>query len=260
MSTPSPLVELDALTKSYREGNQERTVLQDVSLRLAKGDFSVLMGRSGAGKSTLLNLISGIDRPTSGRVRIGDTDLTDKTETERTRFRRAHVGFVFQSFNLISTLTVGENVRLPLEEFTELTDKAMDMAAMLKLRLVGVADAARQMPADLSGGMQKRVALARAAAMDPSILFLDEPSEGLDPVASGQLDRLIVDLSQNLDTTFVIISHKLSTIFHVADRAALFHEEEKGVIARGKPARLRDEAEDPRVRTFFRSDVEASEP
>jgi len=221
MSTPSPLVELDALTKSYREGNQERTVLQDVSLRLAKGDFSVLMGRSGAGKSTLLNLISGIDRPTSGRVRIGDTDLTDKTETERTRFRRAHVGFVFQSFNLISTLTVGENVRLPLELAGESPRADRDRAESM-LDRVGLADRADQFPDRLSGGEQQRVAVARALAHEPLLVLADEPTGNLDYDTGQAVLTLLSDLVTDTGTTLLVATHD-PEVLPRADRVLHLH-------------------------------------
>ena len=221
MSASSPLVELDGLTKTYREGTQERTVLKDVSLRLAKGDFSVLMGRSGAGKSTLLNLISGIDRPTAGRVRIGDTDLTDKTETERTLFRRAHVGFVFQSFNLISTLTVGENVRLPLELAGESPRADRDRAGAM-LERVGLADRADQFPDRLSGGEQQRVAVARALAHEPLLVLADEPTGNLDYDTGQAVLTLLSDLVTDTGTTLLVATHD-PEVLPRADRVLHLH-------------------------------------
>ncbi|PSQ89580.1 MAG: ABC transporter ATP-binding protein, partial [Bacteroidetes bacterium QH_2_63_10] len=205
--TDSPsLVELDALTKTYREGDQDRTVLQDVSLRLERGAFSVLMGRSGAGKSTLLNLISGIDLPTSGHVRIGDTDLTEKSETERTKFRRANIGFIFQSFNLISTLTVGENVRLPLELAGE-APRANRSEAQAMLDRVGLADRADDFPDRLSGGEQQRVAVARALAHDPLLVLADEPTGNLDYETGQAVLTLLGDLVRETDTTLLVATH-----------------------------------------------------
>jgi putative ABC transport system ATP-binding protein len=221
MSASSPLVELDGLTKTYREGTQERTVLQDVSLRLARGDFSVLMGRSGAGKSTLLNLISGIDRPTSGRVRIGDTDLTDKTETERTLFRRTHVGFVFQSFNLISTLTVGENVRLPLELAGESPRADRDRAGAM-LERVGLADRADQFPDRLSGGEQQRVAVARALVHEPLLVLADEPTGNLDYDTGQAVLTLLSDLVTDTGTTLLVATHD-PEVLPRADRVLHLH-------------------------------------
>jgi len=221
MAQSSSLVDLDDLTKTYREGDRERTVLQNVSLRLAEGAFSVLMGRSGAGKSTLLNLISGIDRPTSGRVRIGDTDLTEKTETERTRFRRAHVGFVFQSFNLISTLTVGENVRLPLELAGGAPQAESDRADAM-LERVGLADRADQFPDRLSGGEQQRVAVARALAHEPLLVLADEPTGNLDYETGQAVLTLLSDLVTDTGTTLLVATHD-PEVLPRADRVLHLH-------------------------------------
>jgi putative ABC transport system ATP-binding protein len=220
--TDSPsLVELDALTKTYREGDQDRTVLQDVSLRLERGAFSVLMGRSGAGKSTLLNLISGIDLPTSGHVRIGDTDLTEKSETERTKFRRANIGFIFQSFNLISTLTVGENVRLPLELAGE-APRANRSEAQAMLDRVGLADRADDFPDRLSGGEQQRVAVARALAHDPLLVLADEPTGNLDYETGQAVLTLLGDLVRETDTTLLVATHD-PEVLPRADRVLHLH-------------------------------------
>ena len=220
--TDSPsLVELDALTKTYREGDQDRTVLQDVSLRLERGAFSVLMGRSGAGKSTLLNLISGIDLPTSGHVRIGDTDLTEKSETERTKFRRANVGFIFQSFNLISTLTVGENVRLPLELAGE-APRANRSEAQAMLDRVGLADRADDFSDRLSGGEQQRVAVARALAHDPLLVLADEPTGNLDYETGQAVLTLLGDLVRETDTTLLVATHD-PEVLPRADRVLHLH-------------------------------------
>jgi len=221
MAQSSSLVNLDDLTKTYREGDRERTVLQNVSLRLAEGAFSVLMGRSGAGKSTLLNLISGIDHPTSGRVRIGDTDLTEKTETERTRFRRAHVGFVFQSFNLISTLTVGENVRLPLELAGGAPQAESDRADAM-LERVGLADRADQFPDRLSGGEQQRVAVARALAHEPLLVLADEPTGNLDYETGQAVLTLLSDLVTDTGTTLLVATHD-PEVLPRADRVLHLH-------------------------------------
>ncbi|PSQ69892.1 MAG: ABC transporter ATP-binding protein [Bacteroidetes bacterium QH_1_64_81] len=205
MPASSPLVELNALTKTYREGDQDRTVLRDVSLHLDRGAFSVLMGRSGAGKSTLLNLISGIDLPTSGHVRIGGSDLTEKSETERTKFRRANIGFVFQSFNLISTLTVAENVRLPLE-LAGSTPRADHDRAQAMLGRVGLADRADAFPDRLSGGEQQRVAVARALTHDPLLVLL----------------TLLGDLVRDTDTTLLVATHD-PEVLPRADRVLHLH-------------------------------------
>lgn len=221
MTDSSPLVELDTLTKTYREGDRDRTVLRDVSLRLDRGAFSVLMGRSGAGKSTLLNLISGIDLPTSGHVRIGGTDLTEKSETERTKFRRANIGFVFQSFNLISTLTVGENVRLPLELAGETPRTDRDRAEAM-LDRVGLADRAEDFPDRLSGGEQQRVGVARAMAHGPLLVLADEPTGNLDYETGQTVLTLLGDLVRDTGTTLLVATHDPEALPR-ADRVLHLH-------------------------------------
>ena len=221
MADSSPLLQLEALTKTYREGDRDRSVLQAVSLKLERGSFSVLMGRSGAGKSTLLNLISGIDLPTSGRVRIGETDLTSLSETERTLFRREHIGFVFQSFNLISTLTVGENVRLPLELAGE-SPRADRERAEAMLDRVGLADRADAFPDRLSGGEQQRVAVARALAHDPLLVLADEPTGNLDYETGQAVLTLLGDLVEDTGTTLLVATHD-PEVLPRADRVLHLH-------------------------------------
>jgi len=221
MTDSSPLVELDALTKTYREGEQDRHVLRDLSLQLNRGAFCVLMGRSGAGKSTLLNLISGIDLPTSGHVRIGGTDLTAKSETERTKFRRANIGFVFQSFNLISTLTVGENVRLPLELAGERPRADRDRAHEM-LDRVGLADRADDFPDRLSGGEQQRVAVARALAHEPLLVLADEPTGNLDYETGQAVLTILGDLVEDTGTTLLVATHD-PEVLPRADRVLHLH-------------------------------------
>lgn len=202
----SSLLELEDVTKVYHEADTERTVLDEVSLRLEHGTSVVLMGRSGAGKTTLLNLTSGIDLPTEGRVRIDGTDLTRLSETERTLFRRRHIGFIFQSFNLISTLTVGENVRLPLELGGMPSPTARDHASNI-LERVDLADRADSFPDRLSGGEQQRVAVARALAPDPLFVLADEPTGNLDYDTGNQVLTLLADLVSETETTLLVATH-----------------------------------------------------
>ncbi|WP_245846153.1 ABC transporter ATP-binding protein [Longibacter salinarum] len=218
-STDGGLVLLDGITKSFQEGEHERTVLRDLHAEIQSGEFVVLMGRSGAGKSTLLNLISGIDLPTSGRVVIGDTDLTTLSETERTLFRREHIGFIFQSFNLISTLTVAENITLPLELAGRGDDKerAMDV-----LDRVGLADRADSFPDLLSGGEQQRVALARALAADPLLILADEPTGNLDYETGEQVMDVLTELVRDYGKTILIATHD-RTLIAEADRCLTLH-------------------------------------
>ena len=203
---PPLLVRLRSLTKTYREGERTRTVLNGVELGIKRGAFVVLLGRSGAGKSTLLNLISGIDLPTAGEVVIGETNLTRLSERERTLFRREKIGFIFQSFNLIPTLTVAENVLLPLE----LNDRATEAdreRALGFLAEVGLGDRGDSFPDRLSGGEQQRVAIARALAHEPLLLLADEPTGNLDYETGRQVMDLLHRLVRQTGTTMLVVTH-----------------------------------------------------
>jgi putative ABC transport system ATP-binding protein len=227
-SVPGPLLQLTGVTKTYREGDTERTVLQDLSLTLDRGASVVLMGRSGAGKSTLLNLVSGIDLPTSGEIVVDGTDLTTLSETERTLFRRQNIGFVFQSFNLISTLTVVENVLLPLELAGASTAASRERAEDI-LGQVGLGDRLDSFPDRLSGGEQQRVAIARALAHDPLFVLADEPTGNLDYETGQQVLTLLDDLVRETNTTLLTATHdrealdRADRVLHL--RGGVLHEE-----------------------------------
>ena len=211
-----PAVELRHLGKTYREGEAERVVLRDVSLVVAGGEIVVLVGRSGSGKSTLLNLIAGIDRPTAGSVVVNGTDLTALDEQARTRFRRRHIGFVFQFFNLIPLLTVEENLLLPLDLNGRADAKGVAKARAL-LERVGLGDRGDSFPERLSGGEQQRVAIARALIHDPDIILADEPTGNLDAdTAAGVLD-LLDALAREAGRTVLMATHSREVI-GVADR------------------------------------------
>ena len=211
-----PIIELRGLTKSYQEGERERVVLRDVSLSIERGEFIVLLGRSGSGKSTLLNLISGIDLPTAGEVLIDSTNLTRLSERERTLFRRKHIGFVFQFFNLIPTLTVEENLLLPLE-LNGQAGKQARQTALDTLDMVGLADRAKDFTDRLSGGEQQRVAIARAIVHAPSLILADEPTGNLD----AETGRLVIDLLEGFTRqggkTMLVATHS-TEIAALADR------------------------------------------
>lgn len=239
-------VSIEKLTIGY--GGEP--VLREVSLEVRRGEVFIVAGASGCGKTTLLKGILGLLPALSGTVTIAGERLTGADLPTRRRILQG-IGVAFQSSALLSSLSVLENVMLPLRRHTDLPEAAMRTAAMMKLELVDLADAAGKPPAEVSGGMRKRAAIARALALDASIVFLDEPSTGLDPIGKAELDELILRLVDGLDVTFVVISHELSSIYTVADRVALIDEELRGIAAVGSPPALRDEADDPRVRRFF---------
>ncbi len=233
-SSSSPLLHLRDITKVYSEGTTDRTVLDNLSLTIDPGASVVLMGRSGAGKSTLLNLVSGIDLPTSGHIVVDGTDLTELSETKRTLFRRTNIGFVFQSFNLISTLTVVENVLLPLELAGASTAGARKQAEDV-LDRVGLGDRGDSFPDRLSGGEQQRVAIARAVAHDPLFVLADEPTGNLDYETGQQVLALLDDLVRETGTTLLVATHdrealeRANRVLHL--RGGVLHEEIPSFLA-----------------------------
>src|SRR4051794_26009994 len=211
-----PLVELSAVTKSYWEGERQRLVFDQASLSIAKGEWLFLLGRSGSGKSTLPNLISGIDQPDRGAVVVGGTRLDALSETERTLFRRHHIGFVFQFYNLIPTLTVEDNILLPLELTGALSSEGRVRGRHL-LAQVGLAERARSYPDRLSGGEQQRVAVVRALIHHPFLVLADEPTGNLDAESASQVLDLFQGLVRSSEATVVVVTHSLETA-RLADR------------------------------------------
>jgi phospholipid/cholesterol/gamma-HCH transport system ATP-binding protein len=231
-------------------GYGDRLVLERINFEVRRGEVFAILGASGSGKSTLLKHLIGLYQPMHGDVLISGASLVHAEGDERLRILRKF-GVLYQSGALFGSLTAVENVRLPLDEFTELSEVAKDLIALSKLRLVGLESAATRLPADLSGGMQKRAGIARAIVMDPCLLFLDEPSAGLDPITSAGLDALIRELAHGLGLTFVMVTHELASIFSVADRVIVLDPQIRGIAAEGAPAWLRDYAPQPWVRQFL---------
>jgi phospholipid/cholesterol/gamma-HCH transport system ATP-binding protein len=229
----------------------ETVIQSDLNFVVNRGEVFGILGGSGSGKSTLLRFLIGLEHPITGQIDIAGLG-TPNLQTGLPPF-----GVMFQSGALLGSLTIVENVSLPLEEWTPLPPDAVTAIARAKLKLVGLEAAALKLPSELSGGMKKRAAIARALALDPELVFLDEPSAGLDPIAAADLDQLITTLSKTLGLTVVIVTHELESIFRVASRIVLLDRDARTIIATGDPRELRDSS-DPRVSDFFNRRSRAS--
>ncbi len=251
----TPLLSVRDVTLAFGS----KVIQHDLSFNVRRGAIFAVMGGSGCGKSTVLKSMVGLLRPGKGSILVENENYWAATEARRTAIGR-RFGVLFQSGALWSGLTVGENVALPLRMFTKLNDAAIRRLVRLKLSLVEMEHATEQRPSELSGGMRKRAGLARALALDPDVLFFDEPSAGLDPIASSRLDDLILNLRDGLGATIVMVSHELSGLFAIADDGVFLDATTKTAIARGSPVALRDTCSDPQVKAFMRRERPAVVP
>ena len=233
----------------------DTTILDQVSFDILKGEILVILGPSGCGKTTLLRHLVGLNRPYAGTVRIEGIDITNCTEAEFHQALRK-IGVLFQGSALFGSMTVAENVALPIIEYSGLPKKAINNLVRMKLCQFDLENYEAYLPSEISGGMKKRAGLARALALSPKILFLDEPTAGLDPIKSAEIDQLLLDINRAIGTTLVIVTHELESIFAIAGRVIMLDREYQGVIAEGDPHYLKDHSQIPLVRRFLNRDTE----
>lgn len=241
-----PIIDVQHLTARYGG----TTILDNVNFQVHHEEIFMILGGSGCGKSTLLKHIIGLLKPDAGRIVINGTDIIVADERELRQVQKK-IGVLFQADALFGSMTLFENIALPLYEFTDLSPDMINRIVKMKLSLVNLAGYENHMPAELSGGMRKRAGIARAIALDPSLLFFDEPWAGLDPVTAAELDILIKSINTAMGTTIVIISQDLSSILSIAERVIMLDKSARGIIAQGDPKELKEHSKDPRVINFF---------
>ncbi|KPK19387.1 MAG: polyamine ABC transporter ATP-binding protein [Nitrospira bacterium SG8_3] len=225
-------------------------LMRDLEFTVNRGDVFIIMGGSGCGKSTLMKIMVGLKSPAKGQVFYGDVNFWEAELEERDRLMR-QMGILYQSGALWSSMTLAENIALPLEQYTDLRHGQIRELASYKLSLVGLAGFEDFYPSEISGGMRKRAGLARAMALDPDILFFDEPSAGLDPISAHLLDELILELRESLGATLVVVTHELASIFAIGNNSVFLDAETRTMTAGGDPKKLREESPDPKVRSFL---------
>jgi phospholipid/cholesterol/gamma-HCH transport system ATP-binding protein len=225
-------------------------IMRDLTFTINRGDIFIVMGGSGCGKSTLMTILIGLKRPAKGKVFYGDVDFWGADPETRDRIIR-RAGVMYQSGALWSSMTLAENIALPLETYTDLSPGQISEVVKLKLALVGMAGFEEFYPSEISGGMQKRAGIARAMALDPEILFFDEPSAGLDPVSARRLDDLILELRESLGTTMVVVTHELASIFAIGNNSVFLDVSQRTMTATGNPNQLLAETRDPNLRLFL---------
>jgi phospholipid/cholesterol/gamma-HCH transport system ATP-binding protein len=246
-----PIIQVKGLAARYGE----ETILEHVTFDVYEGEIFVILGGSGSGKSTLLKHIVGLIPPYSGRI-VVDGDDINGADTETFHRVLKKIGILYQGGALFGSMTLAQNIALPVEEHTGLGPEAVSVLVRMKLGLVNLNGYEDHLPSEISGGMKRRAGLARAMALNPKILFFDEPSAGLDPVTSAGIDHLILQINRTLGTTMVIVTHELQSIFTVARRVIMLDKEKKGILAEGDPKHLRDHSPIPEVRRFFNRQAE----
>lgn len=240
------------IVKNLVKSFDNRKVLDNINLKIEKGEITVIMGGSGCGKSTLLRHLIGSLKPDSGEILIAGEDITKMDEDSLDKLRK-RFGMLYQSGALFNSMTVGENVALPLREHTKLDNKIMEIVVKMKLELVGLSGFEDLLPSQISGGMKKRVALARALALDPEVVFYDEPGAGLDPVSRAAIDKLVIDLSKKLNITSIVVTHEMESAFSIADKIAMLHS--GNVIAYGSATEIKS-SQNEVVQQFIRGSPE----
>ncbi len=240
------IIKAENITVSYGDA----TILENVNMSVDEGQIFVIVGGSGSGKSTLLRQLIGLETPNEGAVYIDGENFTEADDKERKNILQKF-GVMFQLSGLFASMTIGQNIKLVLDTYTDLSERRKNEIIDLKLRSVGLAGYQDHIPSELSGGMKKRASLARAMALDPLILFFDEPSSGLDPITSASLDELILEINRAMKTTMVVISHDLESILRISDKIIMLDVEKRGIIARGTPDELKNYKDNEQVYKFF---------
>lgn len=246
-----PIIQVENFTAAFGDN----VVIDDISYEVMEGERFIILGGSGCGKSVMLKHMIGLYKPATGRIIIDGDDVN--TEDDEVKYNiLKKIGIAYQSGALFGSMTVLENVMLPLEELSDLSNSSIEEIARMKLNIVGLTGSENKLPSEISGGMKKRVAVARAMVLDPKILFFDEPGAGLDPITSVELDDLILSLSENLKITFVIVTHELLSIYKIASRVIMLDKRVKKIVAQGDPHDLRDNSDNPWVKQFFNRESE----